>query len=376
MIGAPITLPTRWLAVSLLNGKILCDLPGVVATNPARRTMNSVETQDVQFFVDQNTNPDWDFATEGKTSALIAYIEVGGKPIIQWGGIITKKVVDSSNGLNMATLSLATLEAYLDDRYTGAYTTDPSGVGATVDQNVIAQILVNNFVVANQGIPFNAQIVGAAGSPRFEQYNDFDDKTVLSNLQTLAGLYQGIQFTAWWSWNPDNTITPTFTVGSRIGKAATAGLAPSVTFDNSMLTQFSVSKDWSKGQGANDVMAVGNGQGLSRPTGEIVGASFGNRPRVQYRYNPTTSIWDPQTMTQHAQGAFALLANGTTIVTLKAPMNSGPMFGVDWDLGDDIGYQLSGPAVPRGISGVGQVFAYETDHSTYMSPILRVLTPI
>jgi hypothetical protein len=245
-----------------------------------------------------------------------------------------------------------------------------------VDQNAIAQTLVTDFVIANQGIPFDIDIIGPAGVARFEQYNDFDDKTVLSNLQTLAALYQGIQFTCWWSWNPDNTITPTFSVGTRIGTPATPGLGPAVTFDNTLVNQFSVSDDYSKGQGANDVAAVGNGQGLSRPIGEFVASSFGNRPRIQYRYNPTTSIWDPQTLLQHAQGAFGLLVNGTKIVTFKAPYNSGPLLGVDWDMGDDIGYDFTGPAFPGGESGVGQVFSYETDHLTYMQPILLVKTPI
>jgi hypothetical protein len=45
-------------------------------------------------------------------------------------------------------------------------------------------------------------------------------------------------------------------------------------------------------------------------------------------------------------------------------------------MGDDIGYDFTGPAFPGGESGVGQVFSYETDHLTYMQPILLVQTPI
>jgi hypothetical protein len=275
-------------------------------------------------------------------------------------------------GSNDVTLTLATPECYLDRRYTGAYTTDPSGTGATKDQNQIVADLVTNFVVSNSGLPVTVVTLGSAGTQRLAIYNDYDDKTVYSNIGSLFGLLNGPEWTGHWQWNrATNKITPVLYVGNRLGTAVIPGLAPSVTFDLSNLIAATLDENYSTGQGANVVTATSSGQGLARPQTTSTAPNMNGLPRIEYRFQPATSIEDTLTLQQHSDRALALLQNGTNTITLKAPATTGPMLGIDWNLGDDLGFELVGTTFPGGFTGTGRCIGYEAD-DVHTSPVLYV----
>jgi hypothetical protein len=266
-------------------------------------------------------------------------------------------------------MTLATPECYLDRRYTGAYAVTGR------DQNLIVADLVSQFVTTDSGLPMTVTTVGSAGTVRDRTYNDYDDKTVYSNLGDLMGVIGGPEWTGHWQWNrAANTITPVLYVGNRIGAAVTPGLAPSVTFDSAVLLDGTLVEDFTTGKGANVVTATSSGQGASRPEAispTSLPPSFGARPMYEFRYSPSTSITNVATLQGHSDRALALLQNGTNTITLKASAVAGPMLGVDWNLGDDIGYEFVGPAFPGGFSGTGRCIGYEAD-DTYTSPVLYV----
>lgn len=371
------TRPTalQWLAVDLLTGDVLCALPGIVPSDSLSRTLFQYTSQTVTLFVNGSTSPSWFNGTRPMSTALIAYRGSEGPSTIVWGGIVLRR--QRSVGSNAVTLTLATAECYLDRRYTGAYTTDPTDIGATRNQNTIISDLVTDFIVANQGLPVTVTTLsnGVAVPSIIATYNDYDDRTVYSNLGALNSLLDGPEWTMDWTWNQStNTITPVLYVGNRIGSAVQAGLGPSVVFDGSMLIEGDYDENYSSGLGANDVEATGQGQGLSRPYGQYPSppsTSLDGRPRVQYRYSPTTSIQDVLTLGQHAQGAWDILSGGTDTITLKTPTMSGPQLGSDWFIGDDVGWSFSGPAFPEAPSGVGRVIGYETADA-YTTPTLYV----
>lgn len=360
----------RWLAVDLVNGRVICELPGISSADATRRTIGRYESLSAKLNVTATTSPDWLTATRPMQSALIAFRGPAGGEVIAWGGVVLRR--QRSVGTNQVSLTIATPECYLDSRYTGAYTTDPSLTGVKRDQNTVVADLVAQFCVANQGLPITVQTVGGAGQQVLAAYNDYDDKTVYSNLGSLSGVLNGPEWTGHWVWNSGaNTITPILYVGNRIGTPASAGFGPAVTFDATDLIEATLDENYTSGSGANDVTATSTGEGLARPQATAVSSSFNGRPRVQFRYQPTTSIQDPLTLQQHATQSLALLAEGTNTVTLKASATTGPQLGVDWGLGDDIGYFLDGPAFPGGFSGVGRCIGYEAD-DTYTSPVLYV----
>jgi hypothetical protein len=392
-----VTTTLQWLAVDLLTGQIICDLPGVVSKEPNRRTLGRYESQSVTLAINpdtyispsggfypspfsypgpttylagglpgvtlRGTDPSWVRGTMPGASALIAYRGDPGREMIAWGGVVLRR---SRTLGNLVKLDLATPECYLDRRYTSAYTT------ASRDQNLILSDVVANFAVANQGLPITVQVIGSAGTVRARTYNDYDDKTVYSVLGDLAGLINGPEWTGHWQWarNPDR-ITPIIYVGNRIGNAVSPGLGPNVTFDESNLIEATLDEDYSTGKGANDVTAVSSGQGLARPQASSVAANFNGRPRFQYRYTPSTSIQDPLTLQAHADRAVGILDDGGSGLTLKASATSGPQLGSDWNLGDDIGYEVTGPAFPTPLTGVARCIGYESD-DVANSPVLFI----
>jgi hypothetical protein len=171
-----------------------------------------------------------------------------------------------------------------------------------------------------------------------------------------------------WARNPDR-ITPVLTVAPKLGTRALPGLAPAVQFTPRMLTDVTYSVDYTNGNGANFVTAVGSGQGSTRP--QQVSPATGSwdqpqRPVVEYRYTPALSIGDIGFLQSHADAARALLANGTGTVAMTVATSAvgAPQLGKDWELGDDIGYTLTGPTFPTPVSGVAQVVGVDITPTT------------
>jgi hypothetical protein len=360
----------RWLAVDLTAGNVICELPSITSQDPPRRTIGRYESLTAQLAVTDVISPDWLLATRPFGAALIAFRGLPGSEVIAWGGVVLRR--QRTLGSNLVSLTMATPECYLDRRYTGPYTTDPDNAAVMRDQNVVISELVTQFGAANQGLPIAVQIVGGAGQQIIATYNDYDDKTVYSNLGALSGVLNGPEWTAHWVRNrATNRITPVLYVGNRIGVATAPGMSPAASFDATNLIEATLDENYASGAGANDVTATSTGQGLARPQASAVSANLNGRPRVQFRFQPATSIQDPLTLQQHATQALNLLAEGTNTITLRSAASSGPQLGIDWDLGDDIGYHLEGPAFPGGFTGVGRCIGYEAD-DTYTSPVLYV----
>jgi hypothetical protein len=87
---------------------------------------------------------------------------------------------------------------------------------------------------------------------------------------------------------------------------------------------------------------------------------------VEYRYTPALSIGDIGFLQSHADAARALLANGTGTVAMTVATSAlgAPQLGKDWELGDDIGYTLTGPTFPTPVSGVAQVVGVDITPTT------------
>jgi len=320
----------RWLAVDV-QGAVVAHLPSLALGGPLRRTMGRIESQSASLLVDAKTDPDWRAAIEPFRGALIAYDGPPGYEAVVWGGIVTRPV---RNLTNVVGLSLATFEAYLDRRYVGDY----SQFGRP--QSLIVSDIIGQFC---GGWPITVNVVDN-GQPRDRTYADIADKTVFSALTELAGVIGGPQWMTGWQWarNPDR-ITPVLTVGTRIGVPA-GGMSPAATFTTEMLDDFTLDQDYSGGKGANVVTATSSAQGNTRlqRTASVVQPG---RPPIEYRWSPSSSITNPDTLQSHADQAVAVLADGAQTVAFTAAVAAAPQVGADWDLGDDIGYSVESPTL-------------------------------
>jgi hypothetical protein len=276
-------------------------------------------------------------------------------------------VTNTPDNTDTISLSLATLEYYLDGRFTGAKTYAATG------QNSIVSDLVTTQVAAgiNGGLPIRVQVVTpGAGTPRDRTYLDQDDKTVYSALTDLMGVQGGPEwYIGWEHQTAPERYTPVFYVGDRIGAPVGVGMSPNATFEMPGPVQsFKMVRDFSIGKGANSVVATSSGQGVSRPQSPASVFIDPVRPTFEYRWTPSTSILNVSTLVGWASKALTQLDTGTVTLALSAMADFAPTLGSDWFLGDDVGYNIGGldqngddtvPAFPGGITGVARAIGYE-----------------
>ena len=358
-----------WVSTEALTGKIIADLPDLQVER-VKLSLGRYESATASMPLPTAPN-NWERATLEGASNLILLADNPNDPahgIPVWGGMVTSS---NRDGTDVLPMSVATLEAYLDRRFVGDQTFTQVG------QNDIFQTLIANYVAAgsNGGLPIRVQVVnGGVGTLRDRTFKDQDDKTVYSAIRDLAGVIGGIEWAIGWEWqtNPER-ITPVAYVGDRIGTAVTPGLAPAATFylPGSVASVVNP-RDYSNGRGANDVMATSSGQGDVRPQSPRQVFADPDRPTFEHRFSPSTSITEISTLTEYAEAALAVLKDGIRSVGLTAATGNAPRLGVDWNLGDDLGFDITAPAFPNSKVGVARAIGWELELGgvEFVTPVL------
>lgn len=375
----------QWVAADLATGRILADLPGISADYPLRRTIGLYDTASVHLYLD-GAPENWERAVKEGASVLACYDDTvmpdGTQPnAIMWAGWVVSQVRNTAT--DTVDLSLATIEAYFDRRQV----TDTAYV--TVGQNAIIADLISKFVVTvggTIGIPLTV-VTSGAGAVQSATYLTTDWSTVYSKMTQLNGLQNGPEFTCDWAWSPDGqSILPTLHIADRIGTAANPGMDPATTWAMpGCVSDASQTRDYSSGKGANRVRAYTSGSGdAGTPISPYsVAASLDGRPTFDYIYQPAASITSQAALNSYAAQAVAFLAPGSVALTLTGAIVESPRLGFDWNLGDDVGYQIGGLdengndtvlAFPGGIQGVGRAIAYEIGGQSGQQP--TTITPI
>jgi len=360
-----------WVSVNANDGSIIADLPGLVVDGALKRTIGRAETQTATLPLGpikatagtprRGAPPNWRQATRAKAVFLIALDE---DEVPVWGGMVTERQTTHANGV---VLSLETAEGYFADRFVGNETFN-------APQNTIVKTLVEKYAKtgARPGIPIRVQALPGANPTRKRTYLDQDDKTLGSVLEELSGVIGGPEWTVGWERDSINRITPVLYVGARIGAAAPVDLNPAAQFylPGSVKDAVLV-ESYKRGDGANDVMATSSGAGDARPQSPRQTNPSDLRPTVEFRWSPASSITGTDTLTSHAQRALAGMKDGAVALAMTATRKNAPRLGSVWDLGDDIGFDLTGPAWPDGIIGTARVLGIEVTDTT-VTPILDV----
>jgi hypothetical protein len=375
-----------WVSVDAETGNVLNDLPdltdGSGGTITVAQTIGRYETVTASLPL-PTAPPDWDRSTTPGAANLILLADnpndsTHGIPV--WGANVTQQEV---NETDQVSLSLATLEAYFDRRYVG------NAPFTNVGQNDIINSLVNSYIKVGPagGIPIRVQYVTAgAGKLRTRtEFTDVSDKTIYSILTDLMSVQGGPEWTIGWEWQTaPERITPVLYVGDRIGSAVMAGMGANATFEMpGPVRSFKRLRDYSDGKGANSVIATSSGQGTSRPQSPAQLFADPIRPTYEYRWSPSTSISDVNTLTSWAQSALTQMTGGTTTLAMDAIASDPgcPQLGVDWFLGDDVGFNIGGPdangvetvpGFPGGYKGTGRAIGYtlEVTETPIITPIL------
>lgn len=342
------------------TGEVIADLPDLDGDNgPIQLAVQMGDYQTVAAGLPLPTAPEnWERATLPMGSTLVLLQD----DVPLWGGYVTQRHRTHDDVL---PLSLATIEAYLD----GLYLEDETF--SQVGQNDIVAALITKYVT---DIPIRVQYVTAGvGMLRDRSYLNTDNKTLYGVLQDLAGVIGGIE----WTIGLEHQSTPeryTFVlyVGDRLGTSAPDGLGPAATFEMpGPVTEFDLGEDFTAGNGANDVLAYSSGQGDEQPQSPHEVYTDPDRPRFEYRWTPSTSITEVDTLTSYAVGKLQQIQAGTKAITLSAVADYAPRLAVDWNIGDDIGYDLTAPSVPGGRTGIARAIGWQLS----LTPT-QIITPI
>lgn len=347
-----------WVSINANTGTIIADLPTVRPDGSLKRTIGRHEAQTVSLPLD-GAPLNWQNATRKKSVFLVALSEPldnepRGLPV--WGGMVIDRT--TSHGPDVK-LSLVTAEDCLNDHYVGDETL------YTWPQNSIVTYLVNKYVT---GIPLRVVELAGANPVRGRAYLDKDDKTVFALLDELSGVNGGPEWTIGWEWVDDQKLGMVLYVGARIGMAAPSGLGPASWFElPGNVTSAELVESYRRGEGANDVMATSSGSGDARPQSSHHVYTGDGRPKVEFRWSPSTSITDIGTLEDHAARALASMENGTVALSITANRTEATPF----SLGDDVGFSLFSPAWPDGISGSARAIGVEWTDTT-ITPVLNV----
>lgn len=349
-----------WVSVNALTGSIVADLPTLRPDGSLKRTIGRHEAQTATLPLD-GAPENWKTATREKSVFLVALSdpldnEPRGLPL--WGGMVTG--IEPNEGSELP-ISMITAEDYLNDRFVG----DESFF--TWPQNDIVEELILKYV-ANDGIPIRVVKLPGANPVRGRTYADKDDKTVYAILEELSGVINGPEWTIEWEWVDKRKLGLVLYVGERIGSAAPAGLGPSSWFNlPGNVSKARLSKGYQRGEGANDVMAVSSGSADARPQSSHHVAPNDGRPKIEFRWSPSTSITEQATLEGHAERALAGLKDGTKALSITADRKGTTPF----SLGDDVGFNLTSWAWPDGISGTARAIGIEWTDTTIV-PVLDV----
>lgn len=361
----------RWVGVDLLSGQIVADLPNVELTSEAAVTIGAYESASVNLTITDETNPSWEEATQEGGSALIAYTGTPDAPVIVYGGIVQQRA--RPIGTSTVNLALVTPEGYLDGCPVGTYS------ATDVNQDTILADLVG-FATSTNRLPITLIHVAPSTQAQSVSYTSASQTSVYTALQQLSSVSGGPEWTMGWHWDlAAATIVPTLTYGSRIGAAPADGLEPAVTIESADLMPGSVfTEDYSPGQGANQVIAYGGASTTASsddvPLAVATAIDLQGRPLWTFGYSPNQSVTDPVILGTYAAAAVSQMEDGGQPLTMVLPVNApGKRLGVDWNLGDDLGWSLTGPTFPSPVSGTSRCIGYRLSLDK-VTPILKRAT--
>ena len=336
----------QWLASDLATGVVLADLPSLACDWPLRRTIGQYDTGTAHLALD-GAPPNWTRATMPGAAVLHCYDDGDPALTLQWSGIVLSRTRNGTQ--DVVDLSLATGESYLARRYVGDV------VYTAQSQASIVADLVARFVADTNGMPLTVQSTGGA-TARTITYQATDNATVYDRLQALSQLQGGPEWMLTWQWSDSTTILPVLVVADRLGASPVGGLAPAAVFAMpGCLVDATLVEDYTDGKGANTVTTYGTGQGSVTPVSSPQSVALNGRPKFELRYQPTSNVSSTADLNSYAAAAAARLADGARALTLVAALTAPgtPMFGRDWQLGDDIGYSIGGTraAATTAVSG-------------------------
>lgn len=344
----------QFVAVSLTNGVVLAEFPDLQVSRLSYRLEESTsETVEIPWW---NIPSNWVEATVPYGTAILL---VRGSTVV-WGGIVVKRGRTSQGG--GLSLTLATVEHYLDSVYVKDH------VYSGWEQTLIASDLVSS-TLAGHRFMIDVETEGS-GIHRDRTYEESSDKTLLSALQELSTVQDGPEWCTSWRADVSGVYRPVLTIADRIGS-----VDPITTFDESVMTAFTVTEDYTNGYGANMVTAVGAGSDEEQLRSDVMVADQSYRPVVEHVVRQSSSIVLKDTLNAHAMSTLSQLRDGTNTIGMTLSLMAAPALYKEWRPGDMVAWTIADDDGRfQGFThGEARVVGYDIDFSGVwtITPVLQ-----
>jgi hypothetical protein len=354
-----------WLGCDLVTGQIIDELPDLRLSGSIARVLGTYQNASFTLPIPLPgltvATRDWVGATEQGRSLIVAV--VNDVPV--WGGIALRRNGGTDGELSLNTV---TVEGYLNRRYVGDH------IWVNADQaSVIAAGLIADAQVEGIDLTVDAP---ASGVLRDRSYFNKDNKTVFAVLDELSGVVDGPEWTIDLAWS-DSTQTAVDKIARVRSRIGITSPSPSAVFETTAASvfdtdgksgaEYTFDEDYSEGKGANHVVAYSSGEGDAQPFSDpardeaLLAAGF---PRYEHRFQPSSSISDVATLNSHAQARLSAMRMGARTWAIEASASAYPLLGVDWNLGDDVAWDLVGHRHPAGVQEQGRAIGWNLSPDT------------
>lgn len=309
----------QFLAVSLTGGTVLAEFPDLQISKLSYRFEET--TSGTMMLPWRSVPSNWGEAT---IPYRVAILLVRGSTVL-WGGIVVKRERTlQGSGLS---LTVVTVEHYLDSVYVKDHTY------SNRDQCEIVKDLVSSTL---EGHRFMLSVEASPSSIRRDRtYEESSDKTLLSVLQELSNVQNGPEWCTSWR-VVDGRYLPVLTVADRIGSTV-----PVTTFDESVMTSFTIVEDYTSGYGANMVVAVGSTTGETQLRSDVMVADQSYRPVVEHVVRTSSSITRKETLNAHASASLRQLRDGTNTMGITLSLLNAPIVYEEWRPGDVVAWAVA-----------------------------------
>lgn len=343
-----------WLAVSMVSGKVIAELPFLQCQNVEMRMMEGCSLSASLPFDGLPVN--WVAATEPMKISLLL-VQAGNEHPL-WGANIVQR--ERELGSSVIALKLATYEDYLDRQVVG----DDSY--SQIPQTQIVGSLVDKWAIEGKNNALQLDITSSNIRRDDTDHKLNDKKSVLSCIQTLSKLQNGPEWYIDWQ-KQGVEYHPVLHVADRAGS-----LYPVITFKEDSFTSFKITESWNVRDGATRVKAMSSADGDMTPQSSWHDTHDGSRPVVDYVYTPSTSITNIATLDSHAAARLEAIHGGTVTVGMGFNLLSMPRLGVEWNLGDVVSWKLDAPDVLQDFTrGEARFIGYKIDlNSVTFTPYL------
>ena len=369
-----------WLGCDLATGTITQELPDI--TGEISRVVGRYTSASLSVpiplggpgslpisLVERSTDP--------ARTLLVAVVN----DVPSWAGIPLPSEGGTGPTLQLGVVSA---EGYLLHRYVRDHTWTQQDEASVIAAGLLAD--AGTIPGLGSGIAMTVD-APSTGRRRDREYKASDHKTVYDALVELMGVIDGPEWTIDVDWaengaDPHRSVTLVARVRPRIGRPATT---PTSVFQISAGSAFgsrsasdatySLLVDRSGDRYANVVQAYSSGEGDDQPVSDLAvdqdQLDLGV-PTWERHFQPSSNIINVATLDEHAQAELARIRDGARVLSIEARHNAYPRMGVDWQLGDDIGWELYGHRHPNGLVGQGRAVGWELDTARgVVTPLLQ-----